>query len=136
AKWMPPPIQFGQCARYRPPPSRMDRLTPAVLHGFLAAEMGRERFDVTEDCCDAVRAHTTGRVGMTDLDMILYAADFTEPSRPFPEAAIARDLVMADLLDGTIRTMGFRLQSLIERGRALHPQTVEARNDLLTRARA
>jgi len=136
AKWMPIPRLFEECARYGLQLSRVDRLNPVALHGFVAAEMGRELFGVAGDACQAVRGYTTGRPGMTELDMVLYAADFTEPSRPFPEAAIARDLVMADLLDGAIRTMEFRLRALMSKGRMIHPRTVEARNDLLARARS
>lgn len=136
AKWMSIPTQFEECARYGLHLSRGDRLSPVALHGYIAAEMGRERFGIEADVCDAVRGHTTGRAGMTELDMVLYTADFSEPSRPFPEAAIARDLVMADLLHGTIRTMEFRLQALMAKGRLIHSRTVEARNDLLARARS
>ena len=105
------------------------------MHGYIAAEMGRDRFGIGQQVCDAVRSHTTGRVGMTDLDMALYAADFSEPSRPFPEAAAARELVLADLLGGVVQTMRFRLKALMDKGRRIHPRTVDAMNDLLSRGR-
>jgi predicted HD superfamily hydrolase involved in NAD metabolism len=136
AKWMPMPAQFAECARYGVHLTREDRVSPVALHGYVAAEMGRERYEFEPEVCEAVRGHTTGKADMTDLDMVLYAADFSEPSRPFPEAAIARDLVMADLLDGVIRTMEFRLQALMRKGRLIHPRTVHARNALLARARS
>ncbi len=136
AKWMPTPMQFAECARHGVRLTRDDRLNPVALHGYIAAEMGRERFGLDELVCDAVRSHTTGRVGMTDLDMALYAADFSEPSRPFPEAAVARRLVMRDLHGGVVRTMQFRLQALMDKGRLIHPRTVDAMNDLIARSRS
>ena len=65
AKWMPTQMQFAECARYGVRLTREDRLNPVALHGYIAAEMGRERFGVDERVCEAVRCHTTGRVGMT-----------------------------------------------------------------------
>ena len=136
AKWMSIPTQLAQCARYGVLLMREDRVSPVALHGYIAAEVGRERYGIGPDVCEAVRCHTTGKPHMTDLDMVLYAADFSEPSRPFPEAATARDMVMADLLDGVICTMEFRLQALMRKGRLIHPRTVHARNALLARARS
>ncbi len=136
AKWMPIPMQFAECARYGVPLTREDHVNPVALHGYIAAEMGRERFGLDESVCNAVRGHTTGRVGMTDLDMVLYAADFSEPSRPFREASVARKLVLDNLLAGVVRTMRFRLQALMKKGRLIHPRTVAAMNDLLSRAQS
>ena len=70
----------------------------SLLHGHLAAELMEREYGVTdEDTLNAVRYHTTGRAGMSDLEMIIYVADKAEPGREYPgagglRAAAARDL--------------------------------------------
>lgn len=63
---------------------------PGLLHGPVAAELAREQFGIPDAVYDAVFWHTTGRPGWSTLGMALFLADFAEPTRSFPEAAIAR----------------------------------------------
>ncbi len=59
----------------------------ALEHGPLAAEKIQEYFGITDpDILNALRYHTTGRAGMSRLEMVLYAADCIEPGRTYPQA--------------------------------------------------
>ena len=56
-----------------------------VLHGGLAADAIREEFGIEdEDILNAVRYHTTGRRGMSKLELIVFLADTLEPGREYP----------------------------------------------------
>ena len=47
----------------------------------------------------AIRCHTTGKVGMLPLDMIVYLADKIEPSRrSYPALEKVRELAQSDLV--------------------------------------
>ena len=55
---------------------------PALLHGKAGAVILRERFGITDrEFLEAVRFHTTGMPGMSDLAKIVYIADYIEPNR-------------------------------------------------------
>lgn len=54
----------------------------ALTHGPVGAEIAREEYGVKdEDILNAIRWHTTGRPGMTDLEKIIFIADYIEPGR-------------------------------------------------------
>ena len=57
----------------------------SVVHSFLGAEIARQNFGITDkEILDAIAYHTTGRPNMTELDKIVYVADKTEQTRPYP----------------------------------------------------
>jgi predicted HD superfamily hydrolase involved in NAD metabolism len=65
---------------------------PNLLHGPAAAAEAEQRLGITDpDVLDAVRWHTTGRPGWSPLGLALYVADFSEPLRKHPQAAVARE---------------------------------------------
>ena len=67
--------------------------SPKVWHGMTAALIIPERYP--EFACDAlisaVRWHTTGRVGMSLCDWIVYLADLIEEGRTFPDCVALRE---------------------------------------------
>lgn len=63
----------------------------SVIHSFLGAVVAKRDFGVTDkQILDAIAYHTTGRPNMTRLDKIVYVADKTEDSRPYPLAHLKR----------------------------------------------
>jgi predicted HD superfamily hydrolase involved in NAD metabolism len=133
AKGMTVEELLALCERYGVPLTDDDRNQPSVLHAYVGAELARERYGAPESVCSAIRAHTTGWSPMSPLDMALYIADFSEPSRPYPEAAEVRRMAQDDLEGATVATMTHKLLRLLEHGALIHPRTVVARNALLSR---
>ena len=55
---------------------------PQLLHGYVAAHICSERFEIYDfDILNAITYHTTGRKGMSLLDKIIYLADVIETGR-------------------------------------------------------
>lgn len=79
-----------EARKRRMPLSESHLAKPVLLHGPLAAELCREKFDISDAVYEAIYWHTTGRPGLGRLGQALYVADFAEPSRNFEEAAEAR----------------------------------------------
>ena len=53
-----------------------------VLHAFAGARIACERYGITDgDILNAIRYHTTGRPGMSRLEMIIFVADFISADR-------------------------------------------------------
>lgn len=76
---------------------------PVLLHGPVAAEEARRELDVDdEEIYEAIYWHTTGRPGLCRLGQALYVADFSEPTRSYPEAARAREILRADGFDAAL----------------------------------
>ena len=55
-----------------------------LWHAPVGAYVANYEFGVQdEDVLNAIRYHTTGRAGMSDLEKIIYIADLVEPNRKF-----------------------------------------------------
>ncbi len=86
-------LPFGECQMQK----------PTLLHGPVSAEHCRREFGVSDAVYEAIYWHTTGRPGLGRLGQALYVADFAEPTRKFPEAALARDCLRKQGFDQTLR---------------------------------
>ncbi len=68
-----------------------------VAHAFLGAYMLEHVYGVKDrDVINAVRYHTTGRAGMSDLEKLVFVADMVEEGRTFDGAERLRRLFDAD----------------------------------------
>ena len=106
----------------------------ALAHSKVAAELLRSGFGVTdEEVLNAVRSHTTGRAGMTLLEEVVYVADAIEENRNYPELAELQDLARHDLDRACLEIMNFAVQFIIEKGRTLDTDTLEAREFIRSR---
>ena len=79
-------------------PDEDELSAPGILHAPLGAIVAKDEFGIEDaGILGAVRFHTTGRPAMSTLEKIIYIADFTEPSRKYPEAEEVRKLAVKDL---------------------------------------
>jgi putative nucleotidyltransferase with HDIG domain len=69
---------------------------PKLLHGPVAAEESRRRWDIPAEVHEAVFWHTTGCPGLGPVGLALYVADFAEPLRLHPEAPVAREIAQGE----------------------------------------
>jgi predicted HD superfamily hydrolase involved in NAD metabolism len=117
--------------------SEVERHTPALLHALLGAELAKREAGVQdEQVLEAVRCHTTGKAGMSQLDKVLFLADYIEPGRRFAGVCDVRDAVDRDLDAALILALSGTIVYEVSRGSLLHPATVEARNYLLLARKA
>ena len=95
-------------------------------HGPLAAEHLEKDFGVTDpDILNAVRYHTTCRAGACETEKILKMADMLEDSRTYPEAAILRREMSADLDQSLLHLMR-RIQVYVtSQGLTIAPESKE-----------
>ncbi|QKF06703.1 nicotinate (nicotinamide) nucleotide adenylyltransferase [Berryella wangjianweii] len=103
---------------------------PALLHGPTAAIalQAVARF-VPAEALQAVARHTAGAVDMSDLDMVVYVADAIEPSRRYPGVDRLRALVGEVSLEHLfLETFRHILTNLLERGRTVHPLSLDVWN--------
>lgn len=113
----------------------LDEITlksPQVLHGFVGAIIGKEKFGIEdEDILNAVKYHTLAKGNMTTLEKIVYIADYIEPNRDFPGVEELRKITKDDLDKGVLKGLENTILFVIKQGNLIHPLTVEARNFLI-----
>jgi len=105
-----------------------------LWHAFAGAIVIQNELGVTDpDIIQAVRYHTTGRVGMTLLEKVICVADYIEPNRDFPGVEMIRALAHKDLDVALATALGGTIQFLIEKQKTVYPLTLLAYNDLVSR---
>ena len=110
----------------------VEKHSPTLWHActgevFLRHVLGVE----DEDILRAVRYHTTGCVGMTLLEKVLFVADFTSADRNYPDVDVMRCFA-DESLEAAIRYgVDYTIRELIERRNFIHPDTVALYNDVI-----
>jgi len=75
----------ADCDSFKIPVTEVERRNGFLLHGKLGAFYARTKYYITdEEILSAISYHTTGRPGMTDLEKIVFLADYLEPFRTQP----------------------------------------------------
>ena len=108
------------------PAGEPERQSPKLLHGPVAAELGRRELGVEdEEVLEAVRVHTVGAAGMGPLALALYVADKIEPDRDYPSVGRIRDLARRDLREAAAESLRRAISYNEGRSRDIHPASRE-----------
>lgn len=82
AKYVPSNEKIRKCKKYKLPISNFELQNPELLHAKLSAMYAKERYEVEDEkILSAIMYHTTGKPEMSQLEKIIYIADFIEPNR-------------------------------------------------------
>ena len=84
-----------------------------------------------EEIIDAVRYHTTAKADMSLTAKILYLADFTSADRDYDDVDVMRQKVEISIKDAMIYSLRYSINDLISMGRAIHPDTLSAYNQVI-----
>ena len=109
-----------------------ERLLPwgaEILHGPIAAYRAKQELGIQdEDILNAMRYHTTGRVGMSKLEKIIYIADMIEPSRKFDGIETLREIAAQDLTKAMQACICHSVKFLVDTQQAIYPLSIECYN--------
>lgn len=118
------------CAQYGIPLDPLEEEAVKLLHSKTGAAMARYVYGEGDEVYWAIFYHTTGRAGMSVLEKVLYMADYIEPNRDFPEVEKLRRLAYEDLDAAVAVGAELAMEEMREKGRAVHPNTVECYRSL------
>ncbi|MCM3588858.1 bis(5'-nucleosyl)-tetraphosphatase (symmetrical) YqeK [Mesobacillus maritimus] len=103
-----------------------------LWHAPVGAYLVEKEVGITDEAIlDAIRYHTSGRVGMTLLEKIIYLADYIEPGRHFPGVDEVRELAKGDLNQALIQSVRNSIQFLMKKNQLVYPDTFYTYNDLV-----
>ena len=113
-------------------PDKILNWNPVVWHGFAAAYIMKEKFNIQDqDVLDAIAYHTTGHKNMNRLAKIVYLADMIEKGRDFPGVEQLRRLACMDLDQAMLQATKNTIQHLLDSEETIAPYTIEIYNVLL-----
>lgn len=96
-----------------------------LLHGPVGAVVAEKEYGVTDPIIlSSIRCHTTGKVGMLPLDMIVFLSDKIEPSRrSYPALEEVRRLAQEDLGAAMLHSLQSTLEYVRSQNTEPHPLT-------------
>jgi predicted HD superfamily hydrolase involved in NAD metabolism len=113
-------------------PAELLEYNSELWHAPVGAYLAEIEAGVTDqEVLDAIRYHTSGRIGMTLLDKIIYLADYIEPGRHFPGVEEVREMASEDLDKALIQSMKNTIQFLLRKNQPVFPDTFNAYNSII-----
>lgn len=87
-----------------------------------------------KDVINAIRYHTTGRANMSLLEKIIYLADYISDDRDYEDVEIMREKAYNKSLDeAMLFAIKYIIKDIVGKGVVLHPDTVDAYNEIILR---
>ena len=99
----------------------------ALLHSVVGAYRAQADYSMDDpEVLAAIRSHTTGRPGMSRLDMAVWLADTIEPTRaPYPQLEEVRAAARTSLEKAMMLSLEGTLRHVRKKGDAVHPATMQ-----------
>lgn len=115
------------CKKYDIVLNEAEDKNPDLLHAKLGAIRAREKYHVEDRAVlEAIKYHTTGKPAMTELEKIIYIADYIEPNRKMlPGLPEIRTTAFRDLNRAMVLILKNTLAYLREKGVFIDPMTLE-----------
>lgn len=111
---------------------RITRQQEKLLHAPVGAALLKRELKITDPVVlGAVKYHTTGGIGMSLFEKIIYLADKIEAGRQYPGVEKIRKLAYVKLDQALLVVVDNAISSVLSRGLLLHPRSVAFRNFLL-----
>ena len=113
------------CTKHNIQINAIELNNPFLLHAKVGSYMAMKKYNVHDpDIINAILNHTTGRPGMSDLEKIIYIADYIEPGRKqAPNLSEVRKLAFKDLDQALLKILGDTLKYLQDTSNAIDPMT-------------
>lgn len=130
-KDLPQEKQLSMMAGYGIVLTPVERSAPKLWHAMLGAAYLEKELHITDrEILDAVRYHTTGRENMTQMDRILFAADFISADRDYPGVEELRRAAEVSLGEVVMEGFSYTIADLAQRRKPIHPDTIAAYNQI------
>ncbi|MBF1713566.1 bis(5'-nucleosyl)-tetraphosphatase (symmetrical) YqeK [Streptococcus intermedius] len=100
-----------------------------VWHGLVGVYKIREDLGLSDpEILRSIEIHTVGSAQMSDLDKVVYVADYIEPNRDFPGVEEAREIARISLNRAVAYETARTVEYLAHQGLPIYPQTLETYN--------
>lgn len=128
AKCIPDAKKIKICQKHGIAMSEAEKHSPFLLHAKVGAYIAAAKYGIRDDeILSAIACHTTGKPGMSQLDKIIFIADYIEPMRSkAQDLADVRRLAFEDLDVALFKILSDTLAYLRNSSKSLDSMTVRA----------
>lgn len=104
---------------------------PPTVHAFVGKIVANKTFGIEdEEILEAITKHTTGTKNMSQLDKIIFLADYIEPDRTQPGVEEVRELAQIDLNKAVLKALNNSIDYLDSIKKDVNPLSLEAKEFL------
>lgn len=112
--------------------SELERLNPILLHGKVAAEYVKRRFNLHDrEILEAIAYHTSGKENIKDVGKIIFLSDSLEENRIYDNVDLLRQTAKQDLNQALFLITANKIFYAIKRNLFILPETVRMWNWLV-----
>jgi predicted HD superfamily hydrolase involved in NAD metabolism len=127
-----PDVLLRMAVAYRIRITKLERLNPILLHGKIAAEFVKRRFNLRDrEILQAIAYHTSGKENLADIGKIVFLSDSLEENRIYDNINWLRQVAKQDLNQALFLIVENKIQYAIKRGLFILPETVRMWNWLI-----
>ncbi|MBO8160948.1 MAG: bis(5'-nucleosyl)-tetraphosphatase (symmetrical) YqeK [Thermosipho sp. (in: Bacteria)] len=109
-----------------------EKLNPILLHGKIAAEFVRRRFNIEDDdVLTGIAFHTSGYKNFGIYGKVLFLADSLEETRTYPKVEMLRELAYKDIDMAFYEVMRNKIIYALSRDLLILPESVEVWNSMI-----
>lgn len=125
AKCLSDEKKLSICEKHNMQITEIEQRNPYLLHAKAGSFIAMNKFHINDrDIINAILNHTTGRPDMSQLEKIIYIADYIEPGRrQAPHLTEIRRLAFQNLDLALIKILSDTLDYLKESGTEIDPMT-------------
>ena len=100
-----------------------------VFHGILGYLIVKEELGIEdEEILNAIKYHVFGSDNMTELEEVIYLADYIENNRVGEEYELAREVAKTDYKKAIALESAATMQHLLNKGEKIHPHAYSTYN--------
>lgn len=120
------PAHLALCEKYGTVLRGFEVENEKLLHSKSGAAVAGGVFGECPEVVSAIYWHTTGKADMTQLEKIVYMADYMEPNREFAGVETLRELAWTDLDRAMLFAFQLSVDILEQRGKAVDEHSLQA----------
>ncbi len=112
--------------------TELERKSPKLWHAIAGSVYCKYELEIDDaEVISAIRYHTTGRAGMSELEKVLFTADFISADRNYNGVEEMREKAQISLDEAMTEGLRFTIDELCNALKPIHPDTIDAYNDIL-----
>lgn len=133
AKEIPTNEKIQYCKENNIVIDEIERRNPELLHGKIGKDISIKKLGFSENMGNAIEYHTTGKKGMNNLAKIIFVADSIAEDRNWNGIEKGRELAREDLDKAILYFLNKTIEYMLEKNEYIHINSVELRNEYLTK---
>lgn len=132
AKDIPNDEKVKYATKNQIPVEREEYYRPTLLHGKVGADICKKQYGFSQEMCDSIWYHTTGRENMTLLDKIVFVSDkIEENTRKYEGVEEFRNLAYKDLNQTIVKLIDHVIEDKVKKEDIMLIESIKARNYIL-----